>query len=61
MSYNWKYIQPTGPTIFAGWKPATGTVFPYLPDDRSDAEIQQAKFDAWQQQYEFEMQNPLNT
>ena len=54
---SWQYTQPTGPKIYPGWKPAPDAVFPYLPDERSEDEIQQDKFDVWQRQYEYEQEH----
>lgn len=54
----WKYKEPTGPKIYPGWKPDKDANFPYLPDERTDDEIEQEKFERGQQQYEIENENP---
>ena len=56
--YNWRYIEPKGPKLDITKVGINTTPFPYLPDERTEDEIQQDKFNAWQQQYEYEMQNP---
>ena len=53
----WKYIEPTGPTISPGWKPDPAANFPYLADERTQDEIQQQRFDEWQQLYEIKNEN----
>lgn len=59
MSYVWKYIEPTGPTLDITKKIETlACPFPYFEDERTNDEIQQERFDNWQQQYEFERDHP---
>lgn len=50
--------KTTGPTLDITKKPTGAMPFPYLPDERTDDEIEQEKFDKWQQQYEFDNENP---
>lgn len=49
----WTYKQPTGPTLDIK-NPGPCIGFPYVEDERSNAEIEQDKFEQMYQQYEFE-------
>lgn len=55
MSYQWKYQEPTGPTINRG---QIKRQFVYteisITDERSQQEIDQERFDQWQELYDIQ-------